>query len=165
MNLSTPPPEKLSDLIDLAIADARRLDQSRYAPTWHKWHQPDPGDGKCMVCLAGTVIAGTLGCTRDTHIVITTSDMTKPGSTVIADKQWRNALWALDSAREGDWNSACRALLACRVLHGIHADDTLAEALDELPPPQRSEFESWKELAIHLDSLAGRANDLRKLGL
>ena len=159
MNLKTPPPEKLSDLIDLAIADARKLDQDRYAPTWCKWHQPDPGDGKCMICLAGAVIAGTLGCTHHTHVDIATSDTAEPGSTIIADKRWRNALWALDSAREGDWNSAYRAL------HGIGADNTLGEALDELAPPERSEFESWDELAIHLDSLASRANDLRKLGL
>ena len=33
MDLTTPPPEKLSDLIDLEIADAGKLDQKRYAPT------------------------------------------------------------------------------------------------------------------------------------
>ena len=161
MNLTIPPPDKLSDLIDLAITDARKLDQNRYAPTWHKWHQIDPGDGKCMVCLAGAVIAGTLGCARQTHIDIATSDSdtAEPDSTIITDKRWRNALWALDSAREGNWNGACRAL------HDVGPDDELGDALDELPPPERSEFESWGELAIHLDSLASRANDLRKLGL
>lgn len=159
MNLTIPPPEKLSDLLDLAIADARKLDQDRYAPTWYKWHQLDPGDGKCMVCLAGAVIAGTLGCAPRTHIDIATSDTAEPGSTIIDDKRWRNALWAVDSARDGNWDSAYRAL------HDVYPDDELEDALDELPTPERSEFESWEELAIHLDSLASLANDLRKLGL
>lgn len=159
MNLTTPPPKKLSDLIDLAIADARKLDQNRYAPTWCKWHQPDPGDGKCMVCLAGAVIASTLGCALQTHIDIATSDTAEPGSTIITDKRWRNALCALDSARDGDWGCAYRAL------HDVHPDDELGDALDELPRPERSEFESWEELTIHLDSLGNLANDLRKLGL
>ena len=162
MNLSTPPPEKLSDLIDLAIADTRRLDHNRYVPDWSVWHRPRPLDDKCMVCLAGAVIAGTLGCALETRIEIA-SDMAEPGSTTIADKRWRNALWALDSARKGSWNSACRALHGIGI--GIDPEDELAEALDELPPPLHSEFKSWRELAIHLDSLASRANDLRKLGL
>ena len=154
-----PPPEKLSDLIDLAVADARKLDQNRYSPTWYKWHQIDPGDGKCMICLAGAVIAGTLGYARQTHIDIATSDTAEPDSTIITDKRWRNALWALDSPREGDWNGGYRAL------HDVGPDDELGDALDELSPPERSEFESWKELAIHLDSLTNRADDPRKLGM
>jgi len=32
MNLTTPPPGKLSELIDLAIADARRIDRGDYLP-------------------------------------------------------------------------------------------------------------------------------------
>ena len=62
MNLTTPPPAKLSDLIELAIADTRKLDRHDYTPTWMTWHRPNPADDKCMICLAGAVIAGTLGC-------------------------------------------------------------------------------------------------------
>ena len=112
-----------------------------------------------MVCLAGAVIAGTLGCAHETHIDIATSDMAEPDSTIITNEQWRNALWALDSAREGNWTDAYRAL------HNVRPDDDLDDALEKLPPPERVEFESWNELTVHLDSLASRADDLRKLGL
>lgn len=33
LKLTTPPPEKLSDLIELAIADGRKLDRYDYTPT------------------------------------------------------------------------------------------------------------------------------------
>ena len=92
MNLTTPPPAKLSDLLELAIADARRLDHALYTPMWMTWHRPRPLDGKCMVCIAGAVIAGTLGCPAGTSIDIATSDSTDPQSTTITDERWRRAL-------------------------------------------------------------------------
>ena len=60
--MNTPkPPTKLSDLIDLAIRDGRGLDPNVYAPDASRWHEPSPDSGQCYVCLAGAVIAGTLG--------------------------------------------------------------------------------------------------------
>ena len=35
------PPEKLSDLIELAVADARTLDRDTYIPDCWAWHAPD----------------------------------------------------------------------------------------------------------------------------
>ena len=159
MNLTTPPPAKLSDLIELAIADARKLDHARYTPVWLTWHRPRPLDGKCMVCLAGAVIAGTLGCSTETSIDIATSDSADPKSTTITDKWWRRALWALDSVREGDW------LAAYHAMHGAHPDGELYDALEALPPPANTEFNDWKKLDAHLASLNERAERLRKLGL
>ena len=52
------PPERLSDLIDLVAADARRLDRTTYTPGASVWLQP-ADDGCCMICLAGSVITGS----------------------------------------------------------------------------------------------------------
>ena len=159
MNLTTPPPAKLSDLIDLAIADARKLDHGRYTPVWMTWHRPRPLDGKCMVCLAGAVIAGTLGCATGTSIDIATSESADPQSTTITDEPWRRALWALDSAREGDWLDAFRAL------HGTYPDGELYNAVEAVPTPADTEFHDWDQLDAHLVSLAECASELRKLDL
>ena len=159
MNLTTPPPSKLSDLLELAIADARRLDHARYTPMWMTWHRPRPLDGKCMVCLAGAVIAGTLGCSTRTSIDIATSDSADPQSTTITDERWRRALWALDSAREGHWLEAFKAL------HGTYPDNGLYDALEELPSPLDTEFHDWEQLQTHLVSLARCASRLREIDL
>lgn len=159
MNLTTPPPERLSDLIELAIADARRLDHARYTPMWTSWHRPRPLDGKCMVCLAGAVIAGTLGCETETNIDIATSDFAEPESTTITDKRWRRALWALDSAREGNWHAAFENL------RGSYPADELRDALNALPKPSHGEFNGWKHFDTHLASLADCASKLREIGL
>ena len=159
MNLTTPPPAKLSELIELAIADARRLDHARYTPVWMTWHRPRPFDGKCMVCLAGAVIAGTLGCSTETSIDIATSDSADPESTTITDERWRRALWALDSSREGHW------LAAFRALHSSYPEGKLYDAVNALPAPANTEFNDWKKLDAHLASLAAIATQLRDLGL
>jgi len=159
MNLTTPPPAKLSDLLDLAIADARRLDRDRYTPTAITWHRPDPLENKCMVCLAGSVIAGTLGCEIKASIEIVTSDNDEPQSTAITDKRWRHALWALDAARGGDWLDAFKAL------HGCYPEGELYDAVEAVPTPEEPEFHDWKQLDAHLVSLGSCASELRELGL
>ena len=159
MNLTTPPPAKLSDLIELAIADARRLDRTRYTPMWLTWHRPSPRNGKCMVCLGGAVVAGTLECPTDTEIDISTHQDKAPESVAITDETWRHALWALDSSREGDWLEAFRAL------HGSYPEGELYDALEALSAPADTEFNDWDKLDAHLGSLACRAKQLRKLGL
>lgn len=159
MNLTTPPPPNLSDLLDLAIGDARNLDRARYKPIWMTWHRPSPLDGKCMVCLAGAVIAGTLGCSTRTSIDIATSESADAQSTTITDKRWRRALWALDSAREGHWLEAFKAL------HGAYPNDELYEAVEAVPTPANTEFHDWSQLDTHLDSLAACASRLRELNL
>ena len=159
MDLTTPPPTKLSDLLELAIADARKLDHDRYTPMWMTWHRPRQRDGKCMVCLAGAVIAGTLDCSTEKSIDIATSDNADPQSTTITDKRWRRALWALDSAREGNW------LKALTALHGTCPDCLMQEKLAKIPTPDKTEFHTWNELDAHLVSLAVCAGQLREIDL
>ena len=159
MDLTTPPPGKLSDLIELAIADARKLDRTRYTPMWMTWHRPRNKDGKCMVCLAGGVIAGTLGCPTDVTIDIATGESADPESETISDAAWSRALWALDSARDGDWAAAFRGL------HHRPPNNEMYDALRAIPIPACSEFNDWNTLDEHLESLASRARQLRELGL
>lgn len=52
-------PDKPSDLIELALSDLEKVEKNpRYEINMSTWHTPDRG--KCSVCLAGAVIAGTL---------------------------------------------------------------------------------------------------------
>ena len=57
-------PEKLSDCIILALADLEKVEASdQYVVNMHEWHRPGD-DNRCVVCLAGAVIAETLGGVR-----------------------------------------------------------------------------------------------------
>ena len=159
LKLTTPPPQKLSDLLELAIADACELERYDYKPTWTTWHRRNPGDGRCMVCLAGAVIARTLGCAAGTIIDIAAEDSTDPRSTTITDEPWRQALLALDSAREGHWNEAFK------YLHGSYPADELRDTLAALRGPSHRWFNGWDNFDAHLASLGDRASKLRELGL
>ena len=68
MNDIEVPPKKLSDLIGLAVADARTLDRETYIPECWSWHTP-VRNNKCRVCLAGAVIAGTLRVNPKTEVI------------------------------------------------------------------------------------------------
>lgn len=53
-------PDRLSDLLELALSDLEKVEwDGRYVVRMSTWHTPF--DGKCYVCLAGAIIAGTLG--------------------------------------------------------------------------------------------------------
>lgn len=160
MNYDTRPPAKLSDLILLAVGDARRIDRSKYRPRASDWHRvpaidPD-ADHRCRVCISGCVIAGTLGApiadismhapTRDDDRVL-----------AIDDAEWRDALFSLDIARCGGWVAALNA-------RGQAVDACTAETLSLIPDPEARMFDDWTELDSHLSSLEDRAARLRDLG-
>lgn len=51
-------PNKLSDLLMLALTDLEQVENDpRYKVSMLHWHEPN---GKCSVCLAGSVMARTL---------------------------------------------------------------------------------------------------------
>lgn len=159
MQEDTPPPEKLSDLLDLAIADARRLDRSRYAPNFTVWHQPRPDGKTCMVCLGGAVIAGTLRQPPNLNVEPCSTSTRDPDVSGIDDHRWRRTLWTLDAARAGKWTDAFR------LLHGHEAEVELRQKLEAIPEPVGTEFEGWRRLDAHLASLADRASRLRENGM
>lgn len=58
-------PDKLSDLLDLAVTDSEECSRMKsYRLNMELWHQPN---GKCSVCMAGSVMARTLGAGRRTY--------------------------------------------------------------------------------------------------
>ncbi len=158
MNLTTPPPGKLSELIDLAIADARRIDRGDYLPLASAWHDPVPGH-RCMICLAGAVIAGTLGCPKDTQVEIGWAASETPGTTTITEGPWQDALFALNDARAGNWPEALRTL------GQTPADEADWQQLYRITKPVSADFHDWPQFNSHLDSLADRAKQLREIGL
>lgn len=71
MKKKTKLPDKLSDLIRIAVADAKKIEKdSKYIFNMSTWHQPQSNyddvshtfvtTGKCEVCFAGSIIACTL---------------------------------------------------------------------------------------------------------
>ena len=159
MKLSTPPPKKLSELLALAIADVARLDRQRYTPLWSTWHRPRPTGQKCMICLAGAVIAGTLECAADRIVDIASTDTADPQSVTITHQGWMPALRALDWAREGCWIDAVQTLTRTCLI------GELRTAVACLTRPRRREFHNWEDLDIHMASLATPLRELRRLGL
>jgi hypothetical protein len=54
--------EKPSELLTLALNDLEAVEQdSRYRVDMGHWHRPLPSEGYCAVCLAGAVLANSLG--------------------------------------------------------------------------------------------------------
>lgn len=59
-------PNKLSELIRVALADLESVEgDPRYLVDMQRWHHPDFKKNTCQVCLAGSVMAKTLGATID----------------------------------------------------------------------------------------------------
>ena len=128
------PPKRLSDLVELAIKDARGLDPDIYEPAESYWHRPS-SDGLCRICLAGAVLAGTLGYSPDLDI-----DPQK-----IGDDRWERALIALEELRTGFWRTAWG------VFHTENPHN--AKLLISLPPPTPRDFSNWQQMEEHLRSL------------
>ena len=158
------PPAKLSDLIELAVADCRKLDQKRYEPSWESWHDGS-GRNTCRICLAGGVIAGTLDVDPGKTVTLSDSDKTgdAPGLVAIHDQEWEYALYALDDTRSGNWENALEALDTR--LDTDRLPDPVKRGIEGIPPPRHSDFENWDEFEQHLDSLEECAQQLRELGL
>lgn len=59
-------PDKPSDLIELALRDLNAVAANpEYAVDMKEWHKLSPRDNICHVCLAGAVMARTLGFQRE----------------------------------------------------------------------------------------------------
>jgi hypothetical protein len=84
------PPEKLSDLIELALGDLEKVEKDeRYRVDMDEWHSPNPE--ACHVCFAGAVIVGTLG--------VAPNLWASPWQAV--PDLWTDALCDLDTIRNG----------------------------------------------------------------
>lgn len=138
-------PKSLSGLLELAIKDARSLDPSLYHPRHRDWYFK-PISGPCQLCLAGSVIAGTL---KPAHYRLITP--------TYFGVDMSNLLFAIDSMRCGYW---CRAFYQ---VHGSYPTGRIRDRLSNLPVPQHGSFIGWTEFRSHLDSLESILPALREI--
>ena len=149
-------PKKLSEAIRMAIKDGRALDPELYKPHWMYYHlgNSDLGDGdleeKCHVCLAGAVIAGTLGAApEDSHTIVEQTS------------EWKLVLYALDYVRTGAYYAAWREITG-------DSDEDVAYTLGTLPDylmPEDELFVGVEAFTRHLDRLESLADRLGREGL
>ena len=156
MTYTSRPPEKLSELIRVAIADARTIDRRTYEPNSAIWHTPDKLT--CKVCLAGCVIAGTLRAPRQAVTIQRIKPDADSSVLVVDDEEWREALFSLEHARVGYWDHA----LCSR---GVFIDAETDTALNNIPAPEPGTFKSWNDFDSFLASLEDRTARLRAVGL
>ncbi len=82
-------PNKLSDILTIALEDLDRVEADpTYSVDMGNWHYNNTDNGRCEVCLAGAVMAKTLGVS---------SNKTRGPEYTSCDAKLR----AIDSARKG----------------------------------------------------------------
>lgn len=92
-------PTKLSDLLELAVTDARKCEAEpeRFVLDMDDWMRPRRD--RCAVCMAGAVMAQSLG--------FDASSKERIDPAKINNDSLKNAMWAIDSMREGAyWDAA-----------------------------------------------------------
>ena len=155
--ISTPVPQTLSALIDLAVTEAEDLPIAEYHPRSNVWYtvQPDEdGMPVCHICLAGAVIAAKAENLRGVPV----SPYQVAGS-------WRHALFALDSVRQN------RLIEAFEMMHGIKdtalptATRQALEGIETQSLIRTETFQSWDEFHHLLTELKRVAIRLRAVGL
>ena len=141
--MNDPLPDKLSELIELAVNDARKLDRNKYVPYFGEYHEVDLiAEPKiCYICDAGAVIAGTLQA--DPHVHVAAYDYTPNVG---------NKLKALDLARTGHYRQALAYLGMTDV--GILT----------VPRSRYFAYRNWEEFDKHLLQMKDVAQQLKALG-
>jgi hypothetical protein len=95
-------PDLPSDLLTVALVDLAAAEQNpRYRINMGTWHVPEE-DGRCMICLAGATMAGTLGMNPSKELDPSDAEVLEEG---LGDK-----LKALDSLRTGELEEAMEIL-------------------------------------------------------
>ncbi len=128
-------PGTLHQMLALAVADARRIDRNDYLPSFGDWHTPKD-DGLCAICLAGSVLAGTLGASPHSQAM-----------PFLKNNAYFRKLEALDSSRCGEW------IDAFHFMHRRWPSGVTRSRLESLPAPSHSLFQGWKQFDAHLDSI------------
>ena len=128
-------PTTMAGLLETAISDARRLDRSIYIPHHDHWHQATYFN-TCKVCLAGSMIAGTLKIPPSDTV---TSDAFDPRTHTLLN--------ALDEMRYGYWISAFRNV------YDQEPTESLRCELNRIPVPDHGSFVGWPGFDSFLASL------------
>lgn len=123
-------PSRLSDLIRVAVEDARLLEHDpRYKLDMNVWHEPFE-EGRCRVCMAGAVMV------RQLSLPIDLMAYPSVGRFHPADE---NRLHALNSIREGNVWQAWRKLNF--VWQNLVWNSTENEAVDKSSKRIRADFD------------------------
>ena len=153
-------PDTLHGLLSAAVDDMRSLDRERYVPRWDEWHQPT--SDCCQVCLAGSVLAGTLGVPDDVELHIDSFDCMfrdatheyrivggKEGHDVHIDENRLVAdrLMALEYLRNGMVSDAYRVLYKSDMPHHLPFRDGAFEYT------RNNEFVGWEKCDLFLSDL------------
>ena len=155
-------PDRLSELIRVAVKDCRSLDPVIYFPNSEAWHEPNDslyveGEARepCHICLAGGVIAKSLGQSPATRVV--------PISFVSTELQ--SKLDALEEARRGRLIQALDYIAAGTHTPVIPPESDLEAQVNAIPDPDFPGFQGFAEMEILLKGLEHVANQLESLGL
>lgn len=138
-------PDTMSGLLATAIDDARQLDRTLYHPRCGEWHTAWE-HRPCQVCLAGSVIAGSLGASH--HQTLYPNIFRGPV---------QHKLESIDFMRRGKW------VLAFKAFYQLHPKISASRQLNRLPRPDNKDFNGWQEFDSHLDSLEEILPDLRQI--
>ena len=128
-------PDTMHELLAVAITDAKAISRRVYKPHFGYWHCPID-NGKCLVCLAGSIIARSLNSPAKANI--------RP-SFLSTDVQRK--MDALNAMRHGNW------LHAYDLIYNSAPDRSTLDALLSLPAPAQCDFIGWRQFNAHLKSL------------
>ena len=131
------PTHSLAALGRVAVKDAKSLDRTNYLPDYTEWHGHRPDLDVCEVCLAGAVLARSMG-----HIKETVKPHLLPDA-------FMRVLNALDHLRSGSFVFAYRNLQ----LHTYARCLENEEGVIAIPPLEWGEFMGWREFDLHISSL------------
>ena len=143
-------PDKPSELIRVALADLAKCElDPRYRINMGTWHKPtDTEEAECMVCLAGAVMAKSLGAPMS---------MKYTPSVYAPDDVSTQKLYALDLFRTGEVIAACERLESCGAIDS--ADLARLDISDERMSHYEAHEEAFKR------EMEGLAADLEANGL
>ena len=156
-------PDKLSELLEVAINDLLSLDREKYTPTWDHWHTPpiDPDKGKCAVCLAGAVIAN-LDDTSPTSYIDVTEDVTFADNHLIDDADLLRKLLALDELRSGSIARACDTM---EIELSLEQTARIQCTYHTYYNNMGASFLDWPSAETHIEKLRIMVAELKEMGL
>lgn len=138
-------PHLLSGLLETAIEDSRSLSRKVYHPHFSEWHSMNP-QGKCEICLGGSILAGTCGYEPDHQVIAQRLDF-----------ELQRKIDALNSMRTGNWS------YAFEIINHHPPGQELLDELHALPVPAYAEFVGWRQFIAHLKSLEAIVPRLREI--
>lgn len=128
-------PDKLSDLIARALDDMERLDRDAYRPGNGCYHGVAGGAGPTRICLAGALMAGSLGAPEGAYM--------SPASYCKSDPLARRKVIAVDCARDGRLLDAIVEIEFQYVDDGETYPEARARIESELSVDERQVIDRW----------------------